>query len=680
MPRVASIRAKLLRNLVAMIVILGVAILATTFIGARQAVRALSQAIVGRTLDTVEARLDGFFAEPARLLRMTCAQAAAGAFELDAPSAGTSADDEQRVNALRDHRNRLLAPVIDRYPQISSLMLNDGAGREHMLLYTGTQWRNRVSSRDDWGLEVRWLEWSGDGSEGRAYREQLDYEPRTRPWYVGALAARDRSTGPAPDMHWTEPYIFFTTQDPGITASMTYDLGDGLDRAIGFDVLLSDISTFTQQMQVGERGIAAVLTNDRRLVGLPRLARFDDPEERKAAFLKHPEELDLTLFDDAATALRASGFEQAATIRFHSGGEAWWGRVSPFALGANRQLRIAIVVPEADLLGSLRTQRLVIITIVLLVLVASVLRAVVLARRFSAPVEELVRQSERISTGDLEPGAPIATELAEIRRLAAAQDEMREGLKSVIKLQKLERDLDIARDIQRGLLPTEQLSIRGFEVFGWNQPADQTGGDYFDWQQLPDGRWAVTVADVTGHGVGPALVTAFCRAYSRASLPLVDELGACLSQLNNLVHDDIPAERFVTLVIALLDPARGELELLSAGHGPLFLFRAASGSIERFNAHDIPLGLMTGVNYGPTQRLQLAEGDVLVLLTDGFFEWANAEQEQFGIERLSAAVKASADQPAERIVALLHESVLAFVGSTPQPDDLTVVVIKRTSG
>jgi serine phosphatase RsbU (regulator of sigma subunit) len=666
-----------------MVLILGAGILVTTFIGARRMVQTMSESLVTRTLDAVDARLRGFFDEPARLLRMTCEQARHGVFELSPERRDVLADDEATFAARRDHRNRLLQPIVERYPQISSLMLNDGPGREHMLLHDGQRWRNRVVDRHVWGSEARWQEWTDDSGDARSHREPSEYNPSIRPWYVGALAARDGAGGPATPatdaVHWTAPYTFFTTKDPGITVSRTYDQGDDIDRAIGFDVLLSDISTFTQGVQISPRGLVAVLTDDRRFIGLPRMEEFMDAETQQSAFLKHPEDFGLSLFHDAMTAQAATGQDLGSILRFQSGGEVWWGQVHPFRLSEDQVLRVAVLVPEADLVVGLQRQRLVIIAIVLVVLILSLLRAAHFARRFSEPVETLVRQSDRISGGDLEPGPPIVSNLTEIQRLASAQDHMREGIRSVIKLEKLERDLDLARDIQRGLLPTEPLSIAGFEVFGWNEPADQTGGDYFDWQQLADGRWVITVADVTGHGVGPALVTAFCRAYSRASLPLVDGLGACLTRLNEQVHQDLPAGRFVTLVVALLGPDGGEMELLSAGHGPLFLYRAATGALESFNAHEIPLGLMPDVTYGAAQPIELKQGDVVVLLTDGFFEWANASGEQFGLRRLEEAIAAEAPGTVEEIVAGLHRRVLEFVGSTPQPDDLTVVVIKRTA-
>ena len=158
------------------------------------------------------------------------------------------------------------------------------------------------------------------------------------------------------------------------------------------------------------------------------------------------------------------------------------------------------------------------------------------------------------------------------------------------QVQRMEHDLDIARSIQRGLLPSQSPKVRGYDIAGWSQSADQTGGDYYDWQPLPNGRLAVSLADVSGHGIGPALVSAVCRAYTRASMPTRDELEPIMAHINGLLVEDLPDNRFVTFVSAVLDSVSSNIQLLSAGHGPLYLYEAVDDRIQSFNAHGIPLG------------------------------------------------------------------------------------------
>jgi serine phosphatase RsbU (regulator of sigma subunit) len=240
-------------------------------------------------------------------------------------------------------------------------------------------------------------------------------------------------------------------------------------------------------------------------------------------------------------------------------------------------------------------------------------------------------------------------------------------------------DLSVARDIQRGLLPTRRPQLAGFDITGMNRPADQTGGDYYDWQVLPDGRLALVMADVSGHGIGPALVMAVCRAYARATAATCPEPTALVTRMNKLLADDLPADRFITLAVAVLD-ADGTARLVSAGHGPTLLYRAATGEVVRFDGDGMPLGVSPGEEYGPVTPLVLDEGDVLVLLTDGFFEWCRpGDDEAFGISRLQDALRASASRDAATILQSIDEAVISFCAGSAQSDDMTAIVVKRTA-
>ena len=245
----------------------------------------------------------------------------------------------------------------------------------------------------------------------------------------------------------------------------------------------------------------------------------------------------------------------------------------------------------------------------------------------------------------------------------------------------MRRDLAVAREIQVGLLPTRPPELAGFDITGMNRPADQTAGDYYDWQVLPDGKLAVVLADVAGHGIGPALVMAVCRAYARATAATAPDPAALLTRLNQLLHGDLPSDRFITFVLAVLDEAGGA-QLISAGHGPTLLYRASTGEITQFGGDGIPLGIAPAEEYGPTTSLTLDEGDVLVMLTDGFFEWQRpSDEEQFGIPRLQdafrQAVSASAD--AATILRSIDDAVRRFCDGSPQPDDMTAIVVRRTA-
>lgn len=245
------------------------------------------------------------------------------------------------------------------------------------------------------------------------------------------------------------------------------------------------------------------------------------------------------------------------------------------------------------------------------------------------------------------------------------------------KMEHLQHDLEVARSIQQSLLPKSMPQVAGFEIAAWNKPADQTGGDYYDWQVLPDGRVLVALADVTGHGIGPALLAAVCRAYARVSFGQQNGFLKAMAQVNTAVSADVGEGRFVTFVAAILGPNSSEVELLSAGHAPLFLYWLKHDCFETMEAQGLPLGISPDFFSEPPRTLQFARGDLLLLATDGFFEWANTAEELFGSERLENSVRANRDQPPAEIISILYADVLRFAGGTSQKDDLTAIVIKR---
>jgi serine phosphatase RsbU (regulator of sigma subunit) len=185
------------------------------------------------------------------------------------------------------------------------------------------------------------------------------------------------------------------------------------------------------------------------------------------------------------------------------------------------------------------------------------------------------------------------------------------------------------------------------------------------------------LADVTGHGIGPALLAAVCRAYARANFRIGRGLFPAIQQLNSELTGDIGEGRFVTLVAAVCVPDDPHIQLLSAGHGPLFHYAFNEDRFEEMYAQGPPLGISPELSSDEPKILELNRGDLLVFATDGFFEWANQETEQFGFRRLEEAVRQSRDKSPSQIISALYGAVIEFSGGTKQSDDLTALVIKR---
>jgi sigma-B regulation protein RsbU (phosphoserine phosphatase) len=344
-------------------------------------------------------------------------------------------------------------------------------------------------------------------------------------------------------------------------------------------------------------------------------------------------------------------------------------------------------VPTSQVLADVRRRTLVngAALVATMLLVCGAIYAV--AGRIAAPISALEREVMKVARGDLDARIDEAAPTTEIHNLAASFNHMTADLRAHVERlavekaerQRIEYDLDIARNIQRGLLPTARPDLPGYDIAGWSQAANQTGGDYYDWQVLPDGRALVTLADVSGHGVGPALVAAVCRAYSRASVAGNEgDLAKILDRINTLLAADMPDGRFVTFVGVLLDPATHRAQMVSAGHGPLFRCIASHGELIESGADGVPFGLLPDSEYGPANEFTLAPGDSVLLITDGLFEWTNASGESYGLEQLRESILRLSAATATEMIAGLYDQARRFVGDLPQEDDVTIVVIRRS--
>jgi serine phosphatase RsbU (regulator of sigma subunit) len=241
----------------------------------------------------------------------------------------------------------------------------------------------------------------------------------------------------------------------------------------------------------------------------------------------------------------------------------------------------------------------------------------------------------------------------------------------------MERDLDLAREIQQNLLPSTIPNLDGYDIAAHCQPADQTGGDYYDWQLIDNHRIVVSLADVTGHGVGPALVTAACRAYVRSTVTRDATPLDVINKVNKLLHEDMPSGRFVTFAMVDLDTQTNKAVLMSAGHGPTLLVKRDTGDIESIAAQGLPMGITEENMFDEAIDLRFEPGDVAVLFTDGFFEWANADGEQFGLNRLRRVITDNREARSADLIRAMDESIRAFIGDRRQDDDMTALVIRR---
>lgn len=272
-----------------------------------------------------------------------------------------------------------------------------------------------------------------------------------------------------------------------------------------------------------------------------------------------------------------------------------------------------------------------------------------------------------------EGDVPVASALAATCAIAIQRMRL---LEEIVEKRRMERELEVARDIQTRVFPKSMPEVAGYDVAGWSRPADQTGGDIYDVLRLDD-RLVLLLGDATGHGVGPAISVTQVRAMLRIAARLGAGLDETFRNINDQLSDDLSENRFVTAFLGVLDPAAHSIVYHSGGQGPL-LHLPAGGAPAWLGSSTFPLGMLPFRRPPEARTLDLGPGDVFALASDGFYECENAAGEQFGKERVGEVVAsaATASEAVERLVAAAD----AFRGAAPQQDDMTVLILRRTLG
>lgn len=249
---------------------------------------------------------------------------------------------------------------------------------------------------------------------------------------------------------------------------------------------------------------------------------------------------------------------------------------------------------------------------------------------------------------------------------------------ALIEGERMRQALEMARVVQMSTLPARMPVVPCYDVCAVFRPAELTGGDTYDLALIDQGL-LVVLGDATGHGIAPALSVTQMQAMLRIAFRMGADLETAFIQVNNRLAETLADDRFITAFVGLLDPATHRLRFHSGGQGPIFRYRAATGTWERHKPTSFPLGAMPLSSLRPASTFDMCPGDILVLLSDGFYEQCNALGEQFGDERVRAIVRTQHAQPVADLLAELVRSVEGFAGGVPQEDDMTAVVVKRES-
>lgn len=246
---------------------------------------------------------------------------------------------------------------------------------------------------------------------------------------------------------------------------------------------------------------------------------------------------------------------------------------------------------------------------------------------------------------------------------------------------RLDHDLQIAREIQRILLPSESPAVEGFEISGLNIPASQVSGDYFDYITVDSERLGVAIADVSGKGVPASLIMAICRSVLRSQAPENASPSEVLKKVNRQLYPDIREDMFISMAYLVLDHVRATITMARAGHDAPLLYRKATNELIPLK----PPGLVLGIDSGSVfDRItgdfdvHLEKDDCLILYTDGITEALDAEGDEYGLERTMQSIRASVTEGAPAVINRLIDDLRKFVGATPQNDDITLIAIRKT--
>ncbi len=446
--KAVSLRWSLLRSFLLLVLISSLTLFAMMQYRAAQSEKSLSVELTTSGLSKARQRLSQFL-EPARIgSELGVAWGRDGLIDLAAAVDGEAGTvSTPQLDAI-SRINRLLLPYLKAHPVISSINLGNARGEGWLLLrLEDGRLRNRVIAHDAWGATSLWLDVDHDGAVAGATWQELDYDPRKRPWYQERDGLRHG------EPYWTEAYLLATTGDLGITVSNGWQQGD-VEHVIAFDVLLTTLSDFTisEENRVSERSLKAVMDGRRRLLGLPRDPRYRDPEAIRDDLLSHVSEIRTRVVHAAVLAAQKSPAQAAkGVMEFDFDGESWWVAVKPYALQQGRELRVAILIPASDLVAEITQLRIGLLFSTVLALLAALVFALFLTRSYSRPLEALAAQSRRLRDLDFRAGEPVHANVREVRELAETQEQSLAAVESFSRYVPVEvvRELVAEGDVAR---------------------------------------------------------------------------------------------------------------------------------------------------------------------------------------------------------------------------------------
>ena len=510
------------------------------------------------------------------------------------------------------------------------------------------------------------------------------YNPHNRPWY---MLAKKRGT-----LVWSRPYIDATTRQVIMSVSTPIRLPDGSFAGVAaIDVLLSEILKIHELSSQWSPAMRSFVVwsgtkEDTHEHALWVVARKDYVEHGAAWIgvmgserLASSDPSKMNLLEREIRAQKSGYLEMN-----YYGVDSVWAYAH-----AVENVNLVLIVPKKVILKQLnqvretldslvRGQWLIAGAVALGVILLLLLAGLWFARAMINPLFVMVEAFKRLGKGDF--SARINIKTGDERDLLAKNfNEMVPQLEDRMQIRK---SLEVAREIQQNLLPQEIPNLSGFDIAAKSVYCDETGGDYFDFFPCEDAhctRLGIVVGDVTGHGVGAALLMATARDLIKGLVTGSYNLAESVTQVNRLLSADVrDTGRFMSLFFLMLDQDSRTISWVRAGHDPAIVYDPTEDTVEELVGSGMVLGVEEDYRYQQADKTIETEGAIIVIGTDGIWEARNTEGELFGKERLHQIIRENAHKSAAAIQDAILRAVRKFRGILPQDDDITIVVVKTS--
>jgi len=509
-----------------------------------------------------------------------------------------------------------------------------------------------------------------------------DYYPRSLPWYIQA-----REGGKS---LWSMPYIDATTRQVIMTASISLRRADrSFAGVVALDVLVSNVlqvNELSSQWSPAMRSflVWAGAKEETGEYGLWIVAQKD--------YLEHAAAWSGMMGTDRLDSFNVKGMDYL--IDETKGLKSGYLEMDYYAVDsvwayahAGEGLYLILIVPKRIILQeygriqkslhSLVKQHWLVTGVVAsVVIVLLILAGLWFAHAMIRPLFVMVEAVKRLAKGDFSARMNINTG-DERDLLAKTFNEMVPQLEDRMQMQE---SLEVAKEIQQNLLPQELPSLSGFDIAAKSVYCDETGGDYFDFFPCEDehcSRFGIVVGDVTGHGVGAALLMATARALIRGLVRSPENLAQRLTQVNTLLFADVrDSGRFMSLFFLMIEEGSRTISWVRAGHDPAILYNPAEDVVEELVGPGMVLGVEEYYSYQQIDKVIEAVGTIILIGTDGIWEAHNPEGELFGKDRVYQIIRDNAYESAAAIQDAVLDTVREFRGKRSQEDDITIVVIK----